>query len=211
MKVVPAILEQEFGLIETKVQAARGYGLGEVQIDVADGMFVPNKTYNNLEMLKKLDIGIEAHLMVKDPLEQLRRWKKIDNVTKVIVHFEALNTNDITEIIKSGKKISIAINPDTPLQNIYELMSYCLVEHVLFMGVTPGFSGQEFQRKIIEKIKLFNRIMKCGITTAVDGGVNEKSAPLIRDAGIGWLNGSSFIWNRDGSINSQNFQWLAGL
>ena len=211
MLIVPAILEKEREMIEQKVRSARENGLNMVQIDIADGKFVPNTTYNNFSFIGKLDIGIEAHLMVVDPLEKMEILKKHDNTKKVIIHREALSANEISKLIRKKEKSGIAINPATRLEDTYDLIANGVIEHILFMGVTPGFSGKKFQESVLDKIRLFNHKIRSGITSAVDGGVNERTAKLMNEAGVSWINASSFIWNPDGTINRINLAWLKGL
>ena len=101
--------------------------------------------------------------------------------------------NRTIQLIKSfGKKVGVALNPSTPLDVIkYDLDN---IDMVLIMTVNPGFGGQKFIPEMIQKIKDLRKINK-NIDIEVDGGINDKTAKLVKEAGANVLVAGSYIFS----------------
>lgn len=190
-EVVPAILEQTWEDVQDKVAQIKQY-TNFIQLDVMDGAFVPNTTFNDTSLLSTLDITMELHLMIERPSLHIPQWD-MNNVTRFIFHYEAVSNMDhtIQQIKKTGKEVAVAINPST---STYEIRQYLNeLDMVLVMGVDPGFSGQSFNTDVLEKIKELKRL-RPELLVEVDGGVNDQTCDAIVEAGADILAAASFIW-----------------
>lgn len=201
IQVIPAVLEQTFEAVQKKVKRIKPFS-SIIQLDVMDGVFVPNTTFNNPEQAATLDIVMELHLMIEKPELFVPRWS-VPNVQRMIVHYEA--TANVGQMIKQirglGKEVGIAINPATSSHVLKDYVDD--IDLVLVMGVDPGFSGQDFHYDVLEKIKEVKRL-RPEVLVEVDGGVNGYTRKRIVDAGVDILAAASFIWNSDdiaGAIN----------
>lgn len=192
--VIPAILEKTVGEVEQRIHQLDGL-VDTFQLDVMDGEFVPNITVNDPALLTNIKMPMEVHLMVGRPDLTIRRWL-LNNVQRLIVHIEAAsNMEEIISAVKGGQKeVGIAINPTT---STYVLKNYLdKIDLVLIMGVNPGFSGQNFSRDVLEKIKEV-KMMNPKVLVEVDGGVNGRNCRVIANAGADILVSASFLWQAD--------------
>jgi len=190
-KIVPAILEKDLASIKAKVKLVKPY-VDLIQLDVMDGEFVPNVTYNDPEGIAELGVKVEPHLMVMHPEFCIAKWN-LPNVETIFVHIEAAtNLAEIIRLIKAaGKRVGVAINPTT---STYDLDDYLTqIDCVMVMGVSPGFSGQGFQYDALEKIKHFKKI-RPELLIAVDGGVNFDTKDQILAAGADILAVNSVLF-----------------
>jgi ribulose-phosphate 3-epimerase len=193
VEIIPAILKPTEKEVMAAIWRVLVNELNTVQLDVMDGEFVPNNSFGTSEFVaKQKTVLFEPHLMIVNPLGQLAEWEKLPNVIRTIFHYEALSESDKQNL---PDKFSIAINPKTPVEILCEFGNR--LNHVLFMGVQPGFSGQQFDYTILNKISYFNLFRtknKLQTTIGVDGGVNKHTAPLLRNVGVDILNASSFLF-----------------
>lgn len=195
IRVIPAILEERFDDIQEKVQRIRSY-TDMVQLDVMDGEFVPNTTfYHSPRLLADLPIIMEVHLMIERPSLFLRQWA-LPNVSRLIVHEEAVtNMTECLHIVRdAGKEFAVAINPETSTFVLKEYIGD--LDMVVIMGVNPGFSGQQFQKDVLEKIKEVKH-MRPDVLVEVDGGVNLENRDMIVTAGADILAAATTIWQSD--------------
>jgi len=168
-------------------------GFDYIHVDVMDGKFV-NNTNNNLDVfiaLKEVyNTSIIAHLMVINPFDYIK--KIIDFIDIFLFHFEidGSKTVIIEEIRKKGKKVGIAINPDTDISRIIPYIE--MIDLVLIMSVNPGWSGQNFIPNIIDKVnQLAEYKKKYNFLIDVDGGINPSNAKQLKNTDI--LTSSSAI------------------
>jgi len=200
MFVIPVINETSFEAIAAKIKKVEPYTQW-VQIDVGDGVFTPNQTWNNPGDLLRLDspINIEVHLMIKNPELVLESWLRIPLVKRALIHLEA--TTAMEKIINLGeefeKEIGIVINPETPVSGLGPYLNE--VNFFQMLAVKPGLAGQEFQPEVINKIKAL-KLEKNDVIIEVDGGVTPENAKLLKEAGADILNSATYIFN------SQNIQ-----
>lgn len=193
-QIVPAILEKTFPDVQQRVKEITPYATF-IQLDVMDGVFVPNTTFQNPEEAATLAVTMELHLMIDKPEFFISRWA-VPNVTRMIVHYEAVSnvSRIIDQIRGAGKEVAIAINPGT---STYVLKDYVdQLDMVLVMGVEPGFSGQEFHYDVLEKIKEIKK-QRPEVLVEVDGGVNARTRNAIVNAGADILAAASYVWNAE--------------
>ncbi len=169
-----------------------------IHIDIMDGKFVSNKTWTTSEVKKFTSystLPLEVHLMVNNPSKYIEDYALM-NTSVIIFHYEAVK--DINEMINKvklyGLKVGIAINPET---NINVLIPYLnMIDEVLIMSVHPGKSGQSFIEESLEKISVLkNIILEHNYKTiiSVDGGINNETGLLCKDAGVDELVSASYI------------------
>ena len=156
----------------------------QVQLDLADGKFVPVKTWADPEVLEKnCQINVELHLMVNDPLLELQKWTATENINRVLIHLESPQhmREAVQFALDNGWEVGLVLNPETPLAALKGYLDK--IHSVVFMGVVPGKQGQKLIPAVVIKMKNFTS-QNPTIFTEIDGGVNEKILPLLLAAGI---------------------------
>jgi len=179
IEIVPAILVKSREELLRKIEIVRPYAK-KAQMDVMDGVFVPNKTIG-VEELQDLPDGIEYefHWMVQKPEEWI---EKINGSFLHCVHAEAkMDFEKVKEAVRRNSgRIGIAINPPTQAEVVDGYIKD--VEEVMVMAVNPGFSNQKYIESVEEKIKkLRERYPK--MTISVDGGINAETIGRAAKAG----------------------------
>jgi len=180
-EIIPTILVKTFEEVKERIRLVENY-VDWVQLDIMDGVFVENLTWNNPEDLKdfKTKVKLEAHLMVQNPEKIIDSWLEV--VDRIIVHYES--SEKIQEIInkvhKNGKQIGVALNPETSIEVAKPFLND--LDLILLMSVQPGKGGQEFELEILEKIRNLRNIWPGG-NIEVDGGVSDKNIKEIFNAG----------------------------
>ncbi|WP_074713931.1 ribulose-phosphate 3-epimerase [Ruminococcus flavefaciens] len=173
-----------------------------LHFDVMDGIFVNNITFG-LPVLQQVrsatDMTLDVHLMIADPLKYAKRFAEFG---ADIISFHIESESDTLETIKAikecGVKAAIAIKPATPAEAVYEYLPY--LDMVLVMTVEPGFGGQSFIPETADKIKkLREKVNSIGIETdiEVDGGINDKTASIVLNAGANVLVSGSYLFTSD--------------
>ena len=176
-------------------------------IDVMDGKFVKK---NNRKQMKEYaleikhisNIPLDVHLMVENIKENIEDYILLEP-DRITFHIEAVkDKEEALEIIRllrdNNIKIGVAIKPDTPLKDIYEIIEY--VHMVLVMTVEPGKGGQELIKDTIKKVEVLNEYAKLNdleIDIEVDGGINKETAILVKDAGANILVSGKYITESD--------------
>ena len=202
IQIIPAILEKEFSAIAQKIRRVEKEApdIGLVQIDIADGVFVPNITGSRAEDLAEFSSSLtyEIHLMTQNPLRILDEWFALSRLKRIIIHKEACSRKDVSECAmrahKAGKELAVALNPSTPVSAIIDELPQ--IDMVLLMGVDPGFAGQLFKEGVLSKIHEL-RAKAPAIPISVDGGINLETAPRIILAGATHLCLGSYLWKQE--------------
>ena len=205
VRIAPSILSSDFTRLGDAVRQAEAAGVDRVQIDVMDGRFVPNITFGPLAVraLRPLTrLTLEVHLMVTPPERFIEQFAEAGADT-LIVHQEATPHlhRAIQQIHGYGKKAGVAINPSTPSAMLSEVLGN--VELVLVMTVNPGFGGQDFIPETLGKIRELRRTLDSrgfGCELEVDGGIHEKTAPLVVEAGAKVLVAGSAVYGASGGV-----------
>jgi len=198
IEVIPTIIAKDFSEVQEKIKKVEPY-VDWAQIDVMDGQFVENTTWNEPADLKKLETGLnlEVHLMIKEPEKYIDQW--IDSgVKRIIFHIEA--TNKVKEIIdqvkRAGLGVGLAINPETLVEEVDQFVDQ--LDLVLVMTVNPGQGGQEFLEHCLGKIEQLRAKYK-RVKIEVDGGINLETAPKVIRAGANLLASGTAIF-KSGNI-----------
>ncbi len=187
-QICPSILAADFLKLLDQVQAAERGGAARFQLDVMDGVFVPNISFGFplVEAMRRATTQLlEAHLMIVQPDRYLERFAQA-GADLIIVHQEAVTHLDraIQQIKQLGKKAGVALNPATPVQNLENVMEE--LDLVLIMTVNPGFGGQEFIGYTLKKIRAARELLDarnphCDLE--VDGGIELHTIRAAYEAG----------------------------
>ncbi len=199
-RVVPAILTDNPKALETMVRQVETF-TNRVQFDIMDGQFVPTRsiTYEHLANLP-MKLSWEAHLMVLNPEEYLKGFKKA-GAKKVVFHYEATHSprGVISLARRLGLEVGLALNPDTPISAIIPLVSR--VDSVLFLSVYPGSYGKEFIPEVLAKMVEFGTTCP-GVEIGIDGGIKEGNIAEVAQAGADVIYVGSAIFAQEEPGNS---------
>ena len=206
IKIAPSILSADFGQLGSEIKKLEKAGADMIHIDVMDGHFVPNLTIGPpvIKNLKKYtNVPFDVHLMISPVHKYIEDYAK-SGADIITIHPEATNNLEKSiELIKSfKKKIGVSLNPETSLDKLNGVLEK--LDLVLIMSVNPGFGGQAFIKKTLDKVKKLRSIIdNLGLKTEieVDGGINFDNAKSIINAGANILvSGTTVFRNNNGDI-----------
>ncbi|RLI37854.1 ribulose-phosphate 3-epimerase [Candidatus Bathyarchaeota archaeon] len=209
LKIAPSILAADFKRLGEEVRRVEEAGADLLHIDVMDGHFVPNLSMGPM-IVKSLraitDLPFSVHLMVEEPERFIQPFINA-GADILTLHIESSRNvyTRIQSIKNLGKKAGIALNPLTPLCFIQYLLED--LDLILLMSVDPGFGGQSFISNVLPKIRQARQMIDergLEIDLAVDGGVNERTAPSVVNAGANVLVMGSAVFHKNDVGNALN-------
>ncbi len=163
-----------------------------MQLDIMDGGFVGN---HSLDFPFDLPAGTqyEAHLMVEDPEGWIdKNWKKVHTI---LAHIETCkDPSNIIERLKGIRKVGFAVNPETPVETIFDYLD--LIDQVQIMTVHPGQYRSKFLPDALKKVRKL-REKKPDLNIEVDGGVNPDTIKQAQEAGTNMFVSGSYIVKSD--------------
>jgi ribulose-phosphate 3-epimerase len=201
--IAPSILSADFSNLAAAVKDIDDSGAEWIHLDIMDGKFVPPLTFGHkaVEDMRPHSRGIfDVHLMVYEPQNLVADFAR-GGADYITFHIEAaVHAHRLLGAIHDlGRKAGLSIVPSTPVVMLENLLD--LADLILVMTVNPGYGGQALIPMCLEKVRLLKSIReqkKLDFLISVDGGINEKTAALARDAGADVLvTGSSFFGSPD--------------
>lgn len=186
--IAPSLLSANFLNLQQDCDMLNSSQADWFHLDVMDGRFVPNISYGPMiiEFIRKTTTKVcDVHLMIEEPEKYAEAFKKA-GADMLTVHIEAcphLHRN-IQQIKSLGMKAGVAINPHTPVDSLIDILPD--IDMVLIMSVNPGFGGQSFIPRTLDKIKALKQMISqagLDVLIEIDGGVTLQNASSIIAAG----------------------------
>ena len=207
MLIAPSILNANNLTLKDEIKRATNAGITRFHIDIMDGHFVPNLSFGpQLVSDFKTEFPIteaEIHLMSNNPKVLIPAFVKA-GADLLEFHYEAMQPNEVKywlDYLKSnGVKAGLVLNPDTPIPVVEQFKNQ--IDQLLLMTVHPGFGGQKFLENSASRIKEARELVGKDIAIEVDGGINQQTARIARDAGANVFVAGSYLFEK-GDIASQ--------
>jgi ribulose-phosphate 3-epimerase len=206
-----SILAADFAHLADEIALATAGGGTIVHVDVMDGHFVPNITFGPpvVKAIRPITkLPLDCHLMIEDPDKFIPDFAAA-GADMVAVHVEVCRhlNRTLQLIVDHGMKPAVVLNPATPVEALIEVLP--LVHHVLVMSVNPGFGGQSFLPRSIDRIAHLRHLrseLGLNYRIEVDGGVAHDTVASVVQAGADMLvAGSAIFQPGKTTANAQDF------
>lgn len=193
--VAPSILSADFLRLGEAIQMVEESEAEWVHCDIMDGHFVPNISYG-IPIVKAVRPAtkkvVDCHLMIEHPELYVEAFAAA-GADMITVHQEACVHLDrqVAQIHDLGCKAGVALNPATPVETLVDILH--VVDMVLIMSVNPGFGGQKFIPRALDKVRRL-RALAPDLLIQVDGGVNAETVAKLVAAGADVLVAGSYVF-----------------
>ena len=203
--IAPSVLAADFANLQRDIEMINISEADWFHIDIMDGVFVPNISFGMpvLEAINKhAKKTIDVHLMIVDPDRYIKTFKDLGSDI-LTVHYEACTHlhRTIQAIKAEGMKAGVALNPHTNVALLEDVIND--IDLVCIMSVNPGFGGQSFIENTYKKVKQLKEIItRNGASTLIeiDGGVTNKNAKQLAEAGADVLVAGSYVFKAEDPI-----------
>ncbi len=198
--IAPSILAADFANLQRDIEMINNSEADWFHLDVMDGVFVPNISFG-MPVIKSIAAyakkPLDVHLMIVEPDRYIKVFADL-GANILSVHFEACTHlhRTLQGIKAEGMQAGVAINPHTNVFLLEDTIND--IDLVCMMSVNPGFGGQSFIENTYKKIKQLRKIIEAnGASTKIeiDGGVTNKNAKQLVDAGADVLVAGSYVFS----------------
>jgi ribulose-phosphate 3-epimerase len=198
--IAPSVLAADFANLQRDLEMINNSEADWFHIDIMDGVFVPNISFGMpvLDAINKhAKKTIDVHLMIVDPDRYISTFKKL-GADVLTVHYEACtHLHRTLQAIKAeGMKAGVALNPHTSIDLLEDVIQD--IDLVCLMSVNPGFGGQSFIENTyakVEKLKALINKKNAKTIIEIDGGVTDKNALQLAQAGADVLVAGSYVFS----------------
>ncbi|MBA22832.1 MAG: ribulose-phosphate 3-epimerase [Flavobacteriales bacterium] len=200
--IAPSILAADFANLQRDSEMLNSSDADWFHIDIMDGVFVPNISFG-MPVLKAIakhaKKPLDVHLMIVNPDQYIETFAELGSEV-LTVHYEACDHlhRTLQKIKSCNMKAGVALNPHTPVNVLESIIQD--IDVVCIMSVNPGFGGQSFIEETYSKVKALKAMIDkkgCSTLIEIDGGVTNKNAKQLIDAGADVLVAGSYVFGNE--------------
>jgi ribulose-phosphate 3-epimerase len=200
--IAPSILAADFANLQRDSEMLNSSDADWFHIDIMDGVFVPNISFG-MPVLKAIAKNakkpLDVHLMIVNPDQYIETFAELGSEV-LTVHYEACDHlhRTLQKIKSCNMKAGVALNPHTPVNVLESIIQD--IDVVCIMSVNPGFGGQSFIEETYSKVKALKAMIDkkgCSTLIEIDGGVTNKNAKQLIDAGADVLVAGSYVFGNE--------------
>jgi ribulose-phosphate 3-epimerase len=197
--IAPSVLAADFSNLKRDIEMINESEADWFHIDIMDGVFVPNISFGMpvlRDIKKHAKKTLDVHLMIVNPDQYIETFASL-GADILTVHYEACSHmhRTVQAIKATGMKAGIALNPHTSVNQLKDIIKD--IDLVCLMSVNPGFGGQSFIENTYNKVKELKELIQSSESSCqieIDGGVTNKNAKKLVEAGANILVAGSYVF-----------------